>query len=256
MLRTVAGRPARRRVQVSYFLAASLRCQASSVAGVTGEDLRPAPPRDEPGKHGEPDPVGRFVPHPPGVAAQHRVLVPEYQQLGVLPPVLPDHQHSQAENPAHQQTADLEQHPVSQPSPHQPRSQNGQVNNTIEFPGGTGRRDQSARGRWEPCGVKIPSGLQPSAPRLGETIRRRWRRCPPGSSRGQRGQDRRVGPGQRRCPGLSLEHGDLVARHPWRGRSGRPRQASRKRGASPGNPVVVSRVLTAPLPVVLAQPDT
>ena len=36
------------------------------------------------------------------------------------------------------------------------------------------------------------------------------------------------------------------SRHPWRGRSGRARQASRKRGASPGNPVVVSRVLTAP----------
>ena len=37
MLRTVAGRPGRRRLLVSYFLAASLRCQASSVAGVTGK---------------------------------------------------------------------------------------------------------------------------------------------------------------------------------------------------------------------------
>ena len=36
MLRTVAGRPGLRRLLVSYFLAASLRCQASSVAGVTG----------------------------------------------------------------------------------------------------------------------------------------------------------------------------------------------------------------------------
>ena len=36
MLRTVAGRPGRRRLLVSYFLAASLRFQASSVAGVTG----------------------------------------------------------------------------------------------------------------------------------------------------------------------------------------------------------------------------
>jgi hypothetical protein len=37
MLRTVGGRPGRRRLLVSYFLAASLRCQASRVAGVTGK---------------------------------------------------------------------------------------------------------------------------------------------------------------------------------------------------------------------------
>jgi hypothetical protein len=37
MLRTVAGRPGWRRLLVSYLLAASLRCQASSVAGVTGK---------------------------------------------------------------------------------------------------------------------------------------------------------------------------------------------------------------------------
>jgi len=37
MLRMVGGRPGRRRVLVSYFRATSLRCQASSVAGVTGK---------------------------------------------------------------------------------------------------------------------------------------------------------------------------------------------------------------------------
>jgi len=37
MLRTIVGRPGWRRLLVSYFLAASLRCQASSVAGVTGK---------------------------------------------------------------------------------------------------------------------------------------------------------------------------------------------------------------------------
>jgi hypothetical protein len=36
MLRTVAARTSLRHLLVSYFLAASLRCQASSVAGVTG----------------------------------------------------------------------------------------------------------------------------------------------------------------------------------------------------------------------------
>ena len=37
MLWAVGGRPGLRRLLVSYFLAASLRCQASSVAGVTGK---------------------------------------------------------------------------------------------------------------------------------------------------------------------------------------------------------------------------
>jgi hypothetical protein len=37
MLRTMGGRPGARCPLVSYFFAASLRCQASNVAGVTGK---------------------------------------------------------------------------------------------------------------------------------------------------------------------------------------------------------------------------
>src|ERR1017187_2345098 len=37
MLGIIGGRPGLRRLLVSYLLAASLRCQASSVAGVTGK---------------------------------------------------------------------------------------------------------------------------------------------------------------------------------------------------------------------------
>jgi hypothetical protein len=37
VLRCAGGRPGLRRLLVSYFLAVSLRCQASSVAGVTGK---------------------------------------------------------------------------------------------------------------------------------------------------------------------------------------------------------------------------
>ncbi len=53
-------------------LAASLRCQASSVAGRDGEDIGPAPARYEPCQRGEPHPVGRLVSHPASVAAQYR----------------------------------------------------------------------------------------------------------------------------------------------------------------------------------------
>ncbi|MGH3223416.1 MAG: hypothetical protein ACRDPY_32815 [Streptosporangiaceae bacterium] len=58
---------------------------------------RPAAPRDEPHERGEPGPVTRLVPHPASVPAQHRVLVPEHQQLGVLRLVSAARQDSQAE---------------------------------------------------------------------------------------------------------------------------------------------------------------
>ena len=78
-----------------------------------GEDLGPAPTRKKPGRRGEPHPVGRVVPYPAGVPAQHRVLVPEYQQLSGLGLVAAEHQDGQAAYPAREQVDDLEQHPAS-----------------------------------------------------------------------------------------------------------------------------------------------
>jgi hypothetical protein len=80
---TVAGRPGLRRLLVSYLFAASLRCQASSVAGVTGK-MPVQCLRGKSRASGEPHPVGRLVPHPAGIAAQHRVLVPQDEQLSIL----------------------------------------------------------------------------------------------------------------------------------------------------------------------------
>ena len=99
MLRTVGGRPGARCLLVSYFFAASLRCQASNVAGVAGKTCGPARAGYQPGQRGEPHPVGRLVTHPADVAAQHRVLVPEFQQLSILRPVPAEHQDSEAEQP-------------------------------------------------------------------------------------------------------------------------------------------------------------
>jgi len=81
--------------------------------GRDGEDIGPAPAGHEPRQRGEPHPVGRLVPDPGGVPAQHRVLVPEHQQLSVLRQVLAGYQDSQAEYPADQQVDALEQHPAS-----------------------------------------------------------------------------------------------------------------------------------------------
>ena len=85
---------------VSYLLAASLRCQASSVAGVTAKTLVQRLWGYEPGQRGEPYPVGRLVTYPADLAAQHRVLVPEYQQFSILRQVRAGHQDGQAEYPA------------------------------------------------------------------------------------------------------------------------------------------------------------
>jgi hypothetical protein len=100
--------PGLRRLLVSYLGAASLRCQASRVGGVTGK----IPVRRLRGRSrasvANPHPVGRLVPHPPDVAAQHCVLVPEHQQLSILGAVAAEHQDSQAEYPARQEVDDLE----------------------------------------------------------------------------------------------------------------------------------------------------
>src|SRR5258706_7943238 len=76
-----------------------------------GEDFGPAPARYKPRQRGEPGPVSRLVPHPAGVPAQYRVLMPEYQQLSILRPVAAEHQDGQAEHPARKQVHDLEHAP-------------------------------------------------------------------------------------------------------------------------------------------------
>ncbi len=70
-----------------------------------------APARQEPCQCGEPHPVARLVPHPADVPAQHRVLVTEHEQLGILGPVAAEPQGCRAKYPARQHVNDLEQHP-------------------------------------------------------------------------------------------------------------------------------------------------
>ncbi len=64
------------------------------------EDGGPVPAGYEPCQHREPQPVSRPVPDPAGVAAQHRVLVAEHEQLGILRQVAAGYQDSEAQYPA------------------------------------------------------------------------------------------------------------------------------------------------------------
>src|SRR5450755_4627668 len=65
----------------------------SYLRGATGVAVMTAA-RTESRERVEPGPVTGVVPYPAGVPAQHRVLVPEHQQPGVLRPVTADHQDS------------------------------------------------------------------------------------------------------------------------------------------------------------------
>ena len=115
MLWTVGGRPGLRRVLVSYFRATSLRCQTSTVAGVTGKT--PAHRRrgtNSASAASQARSAGSYR-TPTGVPPQHCVLVPKHQQLGVFRAVAARQQHYQPKQPAHQQVNDLQGHPASQP---------------------------------------------------------------------------------------------------------------------------------------------
>ena len=80
--------------------ATSLRCQASSAAGVIGKMAAQRLRGYVPCQRGEPQPVSRPVPDPAGVAAQHRVLVAAHEQLGILRQVAAGYQDSEAQYPA------------------------------------------------------------------------------------------------------------------------------------------------------------
>ena len=102
------------------------------------EDLSPAPAKYQLRQRGEPHPVSRLVPDPPGLPPQHRVLAPEHQPLSILDQVRAEHQDKQAEFRADQQVDDLEQHPASQPSPLPSPQANARAGHAIEYSGGTG----------------------------------------------------------------------------------------------------------------------
>jgi hypothetical protein len=114
----VGGRPGVRRLLVSYFFTASLRCQARIVAGQTGRRQASAcAARAVPARRTTP---GRPARTAPGLPEQHRVLMPEHQQFSVLRPAATEQQDDQADNPALQHVGDLERHSSSQAPPVQP----------------------------------------------------------------------------------------------------------------------------------------
>ena len=90
------------------------------------EHLAPPAAGDQPGQCGKPQPVARLVADPADLAAQHRVLVPEHQEFGVLGHLTPGQHHQTAEQTANEQVDDREDHSAMIPTrlPAQARSSN------------------------------------------------------------------------------------------------------------------------------------
>jgi hypothetical protein len=78
-------------------------------------------PGDQPGQGRKPQPVGRLVAEPADLAAQHRVLVPEHQEFGILGYLTPGQHHQAAEQTAHEQVAERKDHSAMIPAWKTPR---------------------------------------------------------------------------------------------------------------------------------------
>ena len=74
------------------------------------EHLGPSAPGDQAGQCRKPQLVGRLVADPAGLAAQHRVLVPEHQEFGVLGHLTPGQHHQTAEQTTYEQVDDRNDH--------------------------------------------------------------------------------------------------------------------------------------------------
>ena len=62
-------------------------------------------PGDQPGQCCEPQPVGLLIADPADLAAQDRVLMPEYQEFGILGRLTPGQHHHTPEQAAHELVA-------------------------------------------------------------------------------------------------------------------------------------------------------
>jgi hypothetical protein len=80
------------------------------------EHLTPPAAGDQPGQCRKPHPVARLVADPAGLAAQHRVLVPVYQEFGVLGHLTPGYYHQTTEQTANEQVDDRKDHSAMIPT--------------------------------------------------------------------------------------------------------------------------------------------
>jgi hypothetical protein len=142
------------------------------------EDLAPPAPGDQPGQCREPQPAGRLAADPAGLAAQHRVLVPEHQELGVPGRLAPGQHHQAAGQTASEQAGHREDHSAMLPAPKTARARPDRVTeprkvaDTQKLTAGVAARSPSAATlpgparddhRPDPAGDQSPSG--PSAGR-------------------------------------------------------------------------------------------
>ena len=81
------------------------------------EHLAPSAPGDQPGQGRKPQPVARLVADPPDLTAQHRVLMPEHEEFGILGHLTPGQHHQAAQQTPREQVGDGEDHSAMIPAP-------------------------------------------------------------------------------------------------------------------------------------------
>ena len=80
------------------------------------EHLTPPAAGNQPRQYCQPQPVARLVADPADLAAKHRVLVPEHQELGVLGHLMPGQHHQAAEQTTNEQVNDRNDHSAMIPA--------------------------------------------------------------------------------------------------------------------------------------------
>ena len=118
------------------------------------EHLTPPAPGDQPRQRRKPEPVAWLVTDPADLAAQHRVLVPEHQEFGILGHLTPGQHHHTAEEAAREQVDNREDHSAMIPTRQaaQARSSNRAPQDPRRPVGAAGAGDLATRPRGRASG--------------------------------------------------------------------------------------------------------
>lgn len=152
------------------------------------EHLRPTTPRQQTGLRRQPYPIGRLIPHPLHLTAQHSVLMTKHQQLNVLGHLTTRDDRHRRKNEPRDHVNQRESHPARLPGSTTLRSETPQVNTRPYSRAAQVRRGRSTkktpRGRTRGIGVSrtgVPrsgSGRSGSCPAQPGWTRRTGRRAP------------------------------------------------------------------------------
>ena len=176
------------------------------------EHLAPPAAGDQPRQCREPQPVARLVADPADLAAQHRVLVPQHQEFGILGHLTPGQHHQAAEQATHEQVDDRKDHSAMIPA-----RQAAQARSSNRAPQAEPRPTTTDDGPIAAVGFALPGPTTPwpACPSSGSDA------CPSlaASSTNTSGPPKSPAQDQWQSFGTPQASGDVSGNHLSRGRS-------------------------------------